>query len=151
MKKFKYKAESYLKFVNHQRDQALRTLKQVESYKNSLIEKYQWMEHEMKKAYKINEQLGKGETNLHYVNDNNQFIQLLKANMQELSTQIQSTEEEYQEKYKALMALQLKAKKLELHKDNENKKHLKQRRKLIQKQTDEINATRKRGTHAESL
>ena len=151
MKKFKYKAESYLKFLDFQKEKAMRELKKAEARKQSLIEKFHWMEDEMKKAYKLNESFGQGGTSLHLINDNNQFIQLLKSNMQEVSNQIEVAEEEYQKKYRALMALQTKAKQVELHKENEHKKYLKERRKTLQKQTDEINSTRKRESHAKSI
>lgn len=151
MKKFKYKAEAYLRVLDHQKDQALRNLKRAERQRQALIEKFHWMEAEMKKSFKVNEKFGQGESNLHLVNDNNQFIQLLKMNMLEVSNQIAIAEDEYAKKYKALMDLRLKAKKVELHKENEHKKYRKERRKLEQKQTDEINGTRKRGLHAESI
>lgn len=151
MKKFKYRAESYLKFLVFKREEALRVLKKAEAFRNRLLEKYSRMEDQMKKAFQFNSQVGKAGHGIHLVNDNNQFIQFLKSNMTDLSLDIQQAEEEFQRKHKSLLELQLKVKKMELHKEAEMLKFKKQYRKQSQKLTDEINATRKRGKDAESL
>lgn len=151
MKKFKYRAESYLKFLVFKREEALRVLKKAEVFRDRLVEQYSRMEDQMKKAFQFNSQLGKESHSIHLVNDNNQFIQLLKVNMADLSIEIQHAEDEFYRKHKALLELQLKVKKMELHKEAELVKFKKQYKKQEQKQTDEINATRRRGKDAESL
>jgi len=151
MKKFKYRGESYLKFLGHQRENALRELKEAERFRNSLLNQYSRMEDKMKEAYQINSEFGDGGRDIRYINDNNQFIEMLKVQMKNLSMEIQMAEDEYQKKHKTLMDLQLKVKKMELHKELEIEKFKKEYKKKSQKVTDEINSTRKRGKDAKSL
>ena len=133
------------------REKALKELRIAETYRDNLIEKYIWMEGEMKKAYEINSGFGKGGKDIRYVNDNNKFIQMLKIHMRQLSEEIAFAESEFKKKHESLMELQLKVKKIELHKESEYEKFKKERKKLEQKMTDEINSTRKRGRDAKSV
>lgn len=151
MKRFKYRAESYLKYVNHQRDGALKVFKDAQAFKMKLVERYSWMESEMKKAYKENEKIGSEHRSVHFVNDNNQFITMLKNQMSHLSQEISLADEEIERAYKELEKLQIQAKKLELHKEKEEAKFKKERNKKLAKQFDDLNATRKRGRHAKSV
>lgn len=151
MKKFKYRVESYLKYLIFNREEALRELKKAETYRNNLLDKYSQMEKQMKEAFETNSQLGKGDVDIHMANDNNQFIEMLKIHMKNLSLEIAEAEQEYQNKYKALLELQMKVKKMELHKEMEHEKYMKEYKKKSQKMTDEINNTRQRGKDAESL
>lgn len=105
----------------------------------------------MKGAFQYNSEVGKLGRDIRLVNDNNQFIQKLQASLSELSVEIQQAEDIFQEKHKALLDLQLKVKKMELHKDVELEKFKKEYKKQSQKQTDEINSTRKRGLDAKSI
>ncbi len=151
MKKFKYRAESYLKFVRFKREEALRELKKAQGYRDNLVAKYYKMEEQMKQAFQFNSEIGQKGRDIHRVNDSNQFIQMLKINMQTLSQKIQQAEEQYQDKRQSLLEVQLKVRKMELHKESELEKFKKEYRKKAQKLTDEINGTRKRGRDAESL
>ena len=151
MKKFKYRAESFLKFTKHQREGALKIYKDAQNFKLKLQERFLWMENEMKKAYEHNEKIGEDHRDVHFISDNNQFILMLKGQMQGLSQEIAAADEEIQLAYQELQKLQVKVKKLELHKESEEAKYKKERNKKIQKQIDEINSTRQEGRHAESV
>ncbi len=151
MKKFKYRAESFLKYLTFQREESLRQLKKAERFRDRLLEEYSRMENQMKGAFQYNSEVGKLGRDIRLVNDNNQFIQKLQASLSELSVEIQQAEDIFQEKHKALLDLQLKVKKMELHKDVELEKFKKEYKKQSQKQTDEINSTRKRGLDAKSI
>ncbi len=151
MKKFKYRVESYLKFLQFNREEALKELKMAENYRNNLLNKYSWMENQMSNAFKINSEIGQEGRDVHFINDNNQFIEMLKVHMKNLSYEIDEAEREYQMKYKALLELQMKVKKMELHKEAELEKFKKEYRKKQQKLTDEINNTRRGAGDAESL
>ncbi len=145
MKKFKYRIESYLKFVKYNRESALKELKKAERYRDSLVEKYEFMESQMREAYQMNSEIGQSGRNIHFINDNNQFLVKLKVHMENLSHEIAQAEQDYKAKYQALVELQLKVKKMELHKEAELEKFKAEYRKKSQKLTDEINSTRKRG------
>lgn len=151
MKKFKYRIESYLKYTKHLRDKALEESKRAEEIKNNLLQKMAWMENEMKKAYKINSEMGKTINNIHLINDNNQFMGMLKDQMRGLAMELQKAENIYQDKFKKLIELQKKVRKLELHKENEFEKYKTKVKKIVQKRIDDINATRGRRKNAESL
>ncbi len=151
MKKFKYRGESYLKFVKFQREASLRELKKAEIHRNNLLDQYAMMESKMKESYLFNSEVGKDGHNIHRVNDNNQFIQLLKMSLADLSRKIQKAEDQFQEKHQSLLELQLKVRKIQLHKKSELIKFKKEYKKKSQKITDEINATRKRGQDAKSI
>ncbi len=142
MKKFKYRLNSYLKFLNMKRDNAQKELSRAEAYKNSLIKKYHWMENEMKKSFENNSQFGKNNMNIHLVEDNNQFIQLLKTQMQDLSGQIALAERAFAEKHKKLIDLQVEVKKIEHNKEMKELEHKTELKKKLQKQMDNINAIR---------
>ena len=87
MKKFKYRVESYLKFLKFQREEALKKVKATEEFRDKLIQRYNWMEGEMKKAYEVNSKVGREGKNIHYINDNNQFLRMLKVHMENLSNE----------------------------------------------------------------
>ena len=142
MKKFKYRVEPYLKFLGFEREKVLKKLKQAEAHWRSLVEKFHWMESEMKKAYELNSQFGKGISDVNLINDNNQFIQNLKRHMRDLSEEIAIAEQDYHKKYKELLEAQLKLKKIETHKEQEKEKYMKEVRKKQQLMTDEINSAR---------
>lgn len=151
MKKFKYRVESYLKFLTHQREEVLKELKIAENYRNNLLNKYSRMEDKMKNAYKENSSVGQGGHDIRYIQDNNQFLKKLKTHMEDLSTEINEAEQEYQMKYQLLMQLQKKVKQIELHKEAELEKFKKEYKKKTQKITDEINSTRQGARNAKSL
>lgn len=144
MKKFKYKIESYLKFLKHQREAALTEVHKAQSYKTSLEQKYQWMDSEKRKAYEQNSKFGQGLNNIHLVQDNNNFIKILNAQMENLSQEISMAEEKYQEKYRALLQIQVKVKQIEIHREKKEKEYKKEVDKKIQKQLDDINSARTR-------
>ena len=135
----------------HLRDRALEEAKRAEEIKNSILQKMEWMENEMKKAYKTNSELGKSITSIHFINDNNKFMGMLKDQMKGLSKELQKAENIYQDKFKKLIELQKKVKKLEIHKENEHGKYKTKVKKIMQKRADDINATRGRRKNAESL
>ena len=143
MKKFKYKIDSYLKYLKHQREEALREVHKAQAVKLQLEEKYQWMENDMKKAYERNSQFGQGLSDVNLINDNNQFMSMLKLQMQDLSNEIAMAEEVYQEKYKKLLELQMEVKKIELHREKKFQEYKAEYNKKVQKQTDEINSARR--------
>ena len=143
MKKFKYKIDSYLKYLKHQREEALREVHKAQAVKLQLEEKYQWMENDMKKAYERNSQFGQGLSDVNLINDNNQFMSMLKLQMQDLSNEIAMAEEAYQEKYKKLLELQMEVKKIELHREKKFQEYKAEYNKKVQKQTDEINSARR--------
>lgn len=151
MKKFKYRVESYLKFLGFERERALGKLKKAEAQWMSLKERYHWMENEMKKAYGLNSRFGKDVDSIHLINDNNQFILNLKQHMRDLSEEIAMAEGEYHKKHKELLAAQLKLKKVELHKESEFEKYKKEKAKKEQKKFDEINSARQGSKNAKSL
>ena len=151
MKKFKYRVESYLKYVMHLRDKAFEDMKKAEAIKLNLFEKMEWMETEMKKSYKTNSEIGKTISNIHFINDNNSFMSMIKKQMSYLSDEIYKAEEVYQEKFKKLVELQTQVKKLELHKENEFNKYKDKIKKMMQKQDDDINARKVRGKDAKSV
>lgn len=151
MKKFKYRAESYLKFLEHDRENALKLLKEAEIYKIKLEEQYTNMENKVMESYQMNTEIGQEGRDVHFINDNNQFIQMLKVQQKNLSLEIQMAEEELQRHHQALMDIQLKVKKIELHKELEKEKYKKEIKVKSQKITDEINSTRQRGRDAKSV
>lgn len=151
MKKFKYKIEAYLKFLLFEREKKLKEVKDAESFWVSLRNKFTWMESEMKKAWKTNSEMGRGISDINYIQDNNQFIKMLKSHMQDLSLEIAHAEADYEKKYKSFLELQLKIKKVELHKEGKREEHKKMKKKLEQKQLDEINSSRQGVKDAESL
>ena len=151
MKKFKYRAESYLKYLVHMRTKALRELKKAEAYRDQLVREYYGMESKVKTAYKINSEVGQEGRDIEFINDNNLYIKMLKIQMENLSTEIESAEAVFQEKHQELLKLQLQVKKIELHKEAEFAKYKKELKKKSQKMTDEINGTRRRVKHAESI
>lgn len=151
MKKFKFRLEPFLRFVGKQRDDAQKEVQKVLAKKVKLIKQLQWMESEMKKAYTINSMFGQSIKDIHYVNDNNQFIGLLKKQMTDVANKISTVEQEYQHKLKQLIELQLKMKKIELFKEKQQLNHKKEIAKRLQKQTDDQNSTRKRGRDAKSI
>ncbi len=142
MKKFKYRLESYLKFMVMKREAAQKELSRAEAYKNNLIKKYHWMENEMKKCFDKNSQFGQSNMELHHVEDNNQFIQLLKKQMQDLSGQIALAERAFNDKFQKLVQLQVEVKKIEHNKEFKELEHKTELKKKLQKQLDNINATR---------
>ncbi len=145
MKKFKYKTESYLKFVKFERSKALKSLNEAESYKMSLIKRYQYLENEMSKAYGTNSNLGKSIKDVNFINDNNMFILKIKETMEDLSQEIMMAEAEFQKRMEKLKEVQLKVRKIELHKELEKEKYDKALKKKVQKQLDDINSSRKWG------
>lgn len=151
MKKFKYKIEAYLKFLRFQEEAKLKDFKKIEAYRMNLRQKYQWMEDEMKKAWTSNSQLGKGVVNVHFVHDNNKFLELLKAQMKRLSIEISQVQLECEKRYREFLAAQLKVKKVEHHREIKKKEYDKMRKKHEQKQLDEMNSTRQGGYGAKSV
>lgn len=151
MKKFKYRVESFLRFLKFSRESALREVKEAETYHRNLTEKYSFMEQQMREAYDVNSGIGKSAVDIRYVHDNNQFIQMLKIHMKNLSIEIVEAEKEYQAKYQALLDIQMRVEKMEIHKESEYEAYKKDYRKKQQKLTDEINNTRRRGKNAKSL
>lgn len=143
MKKFKYRTESYLKFVKFERTKALKELKEAEAYKMALEEHYRSLEMEMNEAYKKNSQFGRDIRDLHFINDNNRYILKLKEQMQHVSQEISMAEDEFHRRLEKLQELQLRFRKIELHKENEKAKYLKEKKKLEQKKIDEINSSRR--------
>ena len=133
------------------RDNALLELKKVELYKTSLLDKYEAMELQMKDAYGVNSSVGKSNVDIRHVHDNNQFIEMLKVHMKNLSTEIAEVEQEYQVKHQTFLDLQLRVKKMELHKELKHQEYIKEYKVKSQKMTDEINSTRQRGKNAKSL
>lgn len=151
MKKFKYRAEAYLKFLLFKREQALKDLKVAENYRDNLMKKMSLMEEQMKEAYKKNSEVGQGGRDIRFIHDNNSYMEMLKVHMKNLTEEISYAEQEYQIKHKALLALQMKVKQIEVHKEAEIEKFKKEFQKKAQKLTDEINTTRRRGKNAKSL
>lgn len=150
MKKFKYRLQSYLRFLEHKKNEALKDFKISEAKKISLEREQKQMELRMKKAYNLNTELGKSISDVHLVNDNNQFILLLKEQMKELSTEIMFAEEEYQKKYTTLVELKSEAEKIKKHKEDQGEIHKKALKKHQQKMSDELNSRRSRGLYAKS-
>lgn len=151
MKKFKYRVESYLKYSRHLRDNALKEMQKALGIKNNLISKLEWMENEMKKSYLLNSEVGKSISDIHFINDNNSFMTMLKDQMASLSNEIRKAEEVYEDRYHKLLELQKQVKKLELHKENEFNKYKNKMKKLVQKQLDDINSIKVRRNNAESV
>jgi flagellar biosynthesis chaperone FliJ len=151
MKRFKYRGESFLKFLEHDKKKALKALKKAESIMYQLIQQFKNTEERIQQAFQQNAQLGKNSTSLQLAQDNNQFIRMLRLKLKDLNAQIIRSEEDYKEKHKALVDLQVQVKKIERHKELEHFKYRKVMKKQIQKQLDEMNATRKRGKYAESV
>lgn len=134
-----------------QRDDAQKEVQKVLAKKVKLIKQKQWMEQEMKKAYTLNSLFGQSIKDIHVVNDNNQFILLLKKQLTDVSGKIATVEQEYQQKLKQLIELQMKVKKIELFKDKQESEYKKQIGTRMQKQTDDQNSSRKRGRDAKSV
>lgn len=140
MKKFKYRIEPYLKFIEHQRDQALYLAKEAEYELNSWKSKWKELETKMKKAYNLNSRIGKEISDMRMINDNNTFIESLKDQMKDVSIEIQHAETIYQEKHQKLLQLQKKLKQIELHKEKALEDFKQKYKKHSQKLTDEINS-----------
>jgi flagellar export protein FliJ len=151
MKKFKYKIEAYLKFLKFQRENQLKEVEKAKQFKMRLENKYLAMESSMKKSYETNSQFGSKITDINLIHDNNNFISMLKQQMQDLSQDIAEAEEQYQDRYKKLLKLQIEVKKIELHKEQKREIHRIETNKKMQKQTDEINSSRKRDRDAKPL
>lgn len=137
--------------MGHQRDEVLKDVHRAKAYKLQLEERYIVMESEMKKAYERNCQFGQGLSDINLINDNNQFMSMRKIQMENLSNEIVAAEEQYQNEYKKLLELQLKVKKIELHKEKKKEYYKQEYNRKMQKQTDEINSARKRSRNAESV
>ena len=137
--------------MSHKRDKAFEEMKKAEMIRNEWLHKLQLLEGEMKKSYQRNSEMGKSISDINFINDNNSFMNLLKDQMVTVSEEIRKAEEIYQDKYQKLLELQKQVKKLELHKESEMTKYKEKLKKLMQKQTDEINSTRLRGKDAKSL
>lgn len=130
---------------------ALKEMKAAENYKNNLQNKYESMEQQMRESFQSVSEVGQKGRTLHFVNDSIQYIQMLKIHMKNLSIEIEHAEREFQQRYQTLMNIQMKLKKIELHKEVEHDKYKKEYKKKQQKLTDEINSTRQRGQYAKSL
>ncbi len=129
--------------MKFERTQALQELKEAENYRNALQKHYRDLEMEMNEAYRKNSQFGRDIKDLHFINDNNRYILKIKEQMQLVSQEISMAEEEFQRRLEKLQELQLRFRKIELHKENEKAKYLKKKKKLEQKQIDEINSSRR--------
>ena len=69
MKKFKYRAETYLRYVSHLRDQALYTFKEAEHKVLQVKEAIKSIEDAMKNAFKKNSELGTNDVTIQFCND----------------------------------------------------------------------------------
>ena len=151
MKTFKYRLQSYLRLIAHQKDEALREAKVAENKKRDLEDRLKKMKQTVTQSFQFNSQLGTTLHDVHRVQDSNQFLQLLKRQMKELSHEIVLAEEQYQEKYKKFLEIQVEYRKLELHKEQQKENYKIQVKKTQQKFLDDMNASRMGEDDAESL
>lgn len=151
MKKFSYKAESYLKFLKHQREMALKDVHTAKTLLDQLQSSYQFMEQERQNAFAVNSRFGQGLQDLNRVNDNNHYIQMLKVRLEDLSQEISRSQDHYQRQYDKLLNIQMQVKKIETHREKLEDDHRIEYKKKSQKVTDEINSTRRREKDAKSV
>lgn len=151
MKKFNYKAESYLKFLKHQREMALKEVHAAKARVDDLKASFSYMENERQQAFAVNSRFGNGVTDLHHVHDNNSYIEMLKIRLESLSQEIARAEELYDRQYQKLLDVQLSVKKIEIHREKLEDEHRVEYKKKSQKITDEINSTRRREKDAKSV
>lgn len=150
MKKFKYRLESYLKYLGQQRDFATAEKNRAEAYLSSLILQKQGMQQQVIKSFARNTKTHIQGDEVHMAQDNNLFIQRLKVEIENVSEEIRHAEKEFSEKQTALFELQKRVKSLEKHKDMEKEKHKKFLSKTEQKKLDEMNHLRRSLHHAKS-
>ena len=151
MKKFKYKAEAYLRFLKHQREMALKDVHSAKSLVDELKTSFEFMEKERLNAFRVNSQFGQGLTDLNRVNDNNHYIRMIKVRLEDLSQEIARAEDHYQRQYQKLLDVQMQIKKIESHREKLEEDHRVEYNKKSQKVTDEINSNRRREKNAKSL
>ena len=151
MKKFKYRIESYLKYVKHLRDQALHSLKKADAVRQAHYSTYRKLQDRKKQAFVESSQIGNDPKDLHFVRDNNRFIESLKAQLKEVQKKIEEAENIYQEKHKVLVIKQQELRKLEAHREQAKENFKKEYKKRQVKIFDEINSTRYRGKNAKPV
>ncbi len=151
MKKFKYRMESFLKYLAHERDKAVGEKNRVELRKSDLLNQQYNIQSQVMGAFSKNASFGKGFQQVTYIHDNNIFIERLKAQLAELDYEIEAADRELQRKHHELIELQKKVRTIELHKEIEQNKYKKERKKNEQKQLDELNNSHRSKLYAKPI
>lgn len=151
MKKFKYRIESFLKYLNHERDKAVGEKNRAELRKSTLKNQQTNIQSQIMGGFSKNASFGKGFQQVAYIHDNNIFIARLKVELTELGHEIEVADRELQRKQQELVELQKRVRTIELHKEIEQNKYKKERKKKEQKQLDELNNSHRSKLHAKSI
>jgi len=151
MRKFKYRIESFLKYLNHERDRAVGEKNKAELRKANLKNHQIDIQSQVMGAFSKNASFGKGFKQIAYIHDNNIFIERLKAQLSELDYELEVADREIQRKHHDLVELQKRVCTIELHKEIEQNKYKIERKKKEQKQLDELNNSHRSRHHAKSV
>jgi flagellar export protein FliJ len=151
MKKFKYRIETYLKFVKSERDTAVGYFNQALAVRDEVMKKINDTKEEIFRAFSTNAGLGSMTQDIHLIQGNNLYIHRLKSELVNLKNDLEQANEELQRRQQALIELQKKMRTLELHKEIEHKKYLKNKTKIEQKKMDEMNNLRRGNGHAKPI
>ena len=151
MKKYKYKAEAYLKLIQMKLNEVIRKLGEVQARKNELLNQRTWLLTEKRNCFLKIAEFGKSDLSIYKATDTTQFISLIEKQIVDLESHIEEVDQMIEQRRKAVQDIQIEMKRIETHKENDFNAYKKRQAKALQKKIDNINATRQRRSHAKPI
>jgi|GEM_PF-6437723 len=151
MKKYKYRAESYIDYLTHLRDLARIEVRDAEVVMQELEMRIQESEKQMSESLTRNSQFSTEHDDIQWIQDNNKFLRSLRHNNLILKQELDDAGEVHSQKQMKLMELQRKLKSVEKHKDKKEKDYNSKLKKKEQKNSDDMNAIRMGRSSARSV